>query len=129
MTHKKWTPKRAKNAFFVVLNSKFPTEKGKMCCFSLQRQAANWSKGNFFSLWALRVLNPKKYSRRFSAYGGDLLSAVPKRGCSKRGWTQKHANACKRAQTQVRKRAQRAQKGAKERIRVKIANNQVFKAS
>ena len=31
----KWTPKRAKNAFFVVLNSSmFPTEKGKLCCFS-----------------------------------------------------------------------------------------------
>ena len=31
----KWTPKRAKNALFVVPNSSaFPTEKGKMCFFS-----------------------------------------------------------------------------------------------
>ena len=32
---KKRTPKCAKHAFFVVLNSStFPTKKGKMCCFS-----------------------------------------------------------------------------------------------
>ena len=33
MAQKKWTPKRAKNALVVVLDSSpFPTEKGVMCC-------------------------------------------------------------------------------------------------
>ena len=44
----KWTPKPAKNAFFVVLkSSSFPTEKGKMCCFSQKKQATDWSKGYY----------------------------------------------------------------------------------
>ena len=35
MAQKKWTLKRAKHAFFIVLNSStFPTENGNMCCFS-----------------------------------------------------------------------------------------------
>ena len=51
------------------------------------------------------------------------FSAVPKRGRFRRGRTQKHANNRKRAQTQACKRAQ---KGAKERFRVKIAKDQVL---
>ena len=72
-------------------------------------------------------------------------SAVPKRGHSKRGRTQKHANACERAQMSEREREiyiythtylfvyrQREKtrasprKSAKERFCVKIANNQVW---
>ena len=64
-------------------------------------------------------------------------SAVPKRGQSERGRTQKHANERKRAQISAKERKRksakernRAQKGAKERkkkerIHVKITNNQV----
>ena len=66
------------------------------------------------------------------------LSAVPKRGHSKRGRTLKHANARKRAQMSAKERkrksakerkAQRAQNGAKERFRVKIANDQSFETT
>ena len=60
-------------------------------------------------------------------------SASPKRGRCKRGRTQKHANARKRAQMsanaspqQGAKGRKRAQKSTKERFRVKIANNQVW---
>ena len=63
-------------------------------------------------------------SEELSEYLDVATSAVPIRGRSKRGRSQKHANEHKRAQTQVRKRAQkgakerkREQKGAKERKR------------
>ena len=41
-------------------------------------------------------------------HGQKKKSEVPKRGRSKRGRTQKHANERKRAQTQVCKRAQKS---------------------
>ena len=56
-------------------------------------------------------------------------SAVPKRGCSKRGPKQKHSNARKRSQMRVKERKRKSaksrkgakgrRKGAKERFRVK----------
>ena len=59
-------------------------------------------------------------------------SAVPERGRSKRGRTQKHANVRKRGQMSENaspqkstKERKRAQKRAEERFRVKIANYQV----
>ena len=43
----------------------------------------------------------------------DLLSAVPKRGRSKRGWTQKYANARKRTQMNAKELKRKSpQKGA-----------------
>ena len=47
-------------------------------------------------------------------------SAVPKRGHSKRGRMQTHANERKRAQTQVRKRVQKSAKGRKRALPRKI---------
>ena len=67
----------------------------------------------------------------------SFFSAVPKRCRSKRSRTQKHANVRKRARMSAKERKRKsarerkkpktwAQKSAKERFRVKIANNQVW---
>ena len=50
------------------------------------------------------------------------MSAVPQRGRSKRGRTQKHANACQRAQMTTKERKRKS----KECFRVQNANNQVW---
>ena len=44
---------------------------------------------------------------------GDMSSAVPKRGCSKRGRTQKHANERTRAQMCTKERKRKSAKGRK----------------
>ena len=53
------------------------------------------------------------YESRGSGRKLGEVSAVPKRSLSKRGRTQKHANARKRAQTQVHKSAQESATGRK----------------
>ena len=79
------------------------------------------------------VVMPKSPESKILAKVFADMSAVPKRGCSKRSRTQKHANARKRAQMSAKERKRksarerkRAQKSAKERFRVKSANSQVW---
>ena len=78
---------------------------------------------------------PLFFESRFGAVCESRKSAVRKRGRSKRGRSQNHANARKRAQISAKepkrkfaksaKGRKRAQKSAKERFRVNNANNQV----
>ena len=70
------------------------------------------------------IHTPNRKSSKITCSTVLFESAVPKRGPSKRGRTQKHANERKRAQMRAKERKRksakehkRAQKGAKERKR------------
>ena len=93
-----------------------------LCSYKIGGSVSSYFFGSdrIFSKWPCRAFKTRSLRgwdlSRFEAEGVRPLlikhvSEVPKRGRSKRGRTQKHANEHKRAQTQVCKRAQ---KGAKE---------------